>query len=67
MTRTTVLAGDMIIGGAYNFPGRKERLKYIGYNFSSNGFWHQFEMMDKPGEVWCEMTDDDLSLVEKTV
>jgi hypothetical protein len=28
--------------------------------------WHQFEKVDKPGAVWCEVLDSDLELFEET-
>jgi len=52
----------MVIGGFYKFRSQPEILKYIGKNFSGNGFWHQFERVGKHG-VWCELLDDDLSMV----
>jgi hypothetical protein len=57
----------MKIGGKYNWKGQPERLMYIGYNFSGNGYWHQFEKVDEPGVVWCEVLDDQLSSFEETV
>lgn len=55
----------MIIGGKYNFTNQKERLTYIGKNFSGNGYWHQFELVGIQG-VWCELLDSDLSMIEAT-
>lgn len=54
------------IGGKYNWPGQPERLVYIGRNWSGNGYWHQFEKIDHPGVVWCEVTDGDLHMLEET-
>ena len=56
----------MKIGGKYNWPGQQERLIYIGRNWSGNGYWHQFEKVDEPGVVWCEVTDSDLNMLEET-
>ncbi|AHK11659.1 hypothetical protein S141_13 [Shewanella sp. phage 1/41] len=56
---------EMIIGERYNFRNQNERLKYIGKNFSGNGFWHQFEKVGEQG-VWCELLDSDLSMIEET-
>jgi hypothetical protein len=39
---------------------------YLGRNWSGNGFWHQFEKVDKPGTIWCEVLDADLSNFEET-
>lgn len=52
--------------GRYNWKGQPERLVYVGCNWSGNGFWHQFEKVDKPGEVWCEVLDSDLPHFELT-
>ncbi len=54
------------IGGRYNWKGQPERLVYLGRNWSGNGFWHQFEKVDAPGVVWCEVLDADLSNFEET-
>lgn len=54
-------------GGRYNWRGQPERLIYIGHNWSGNGYWHQFELVDKPGVVWCEVLDSDLPSIEETV
>jgi len=56
----------MQIGGKYNWINQSERLIYIGKNWSGNGYWHQFEKVDKPGVIWCEITDNDLCLLEKS-
>ena len=57
---------DLKIGGKYNWNGQKERLVYIGLNWSGNGFWHQFEKVYIPGVVWCEVLDSDLHGIEET-
>ena len=57
----------MKIGGKYNWIGQRERLVYIGKNWSGNGYWHQFEKVDEPGKVWCEVLDADLSMIEETM
>lgn len=54
------------IGGKYNWKGQPERLAYLGRNWSGNGYWHQFEKVDEPGTVWCEVLDGDLSSFEET-
>ncbi len=53
-------------GGKYNWKGQAERLVYLGHNWSGNGYWHQFEKVDKPGTVWCEVQTADLSMFEET-
>jgi hypothetical protein len=54
------------IGGRYNWRNQPERLVYLGRNWSGNGFWHQFEKVEEPGRVWCEVLDADLSSFEET-
>jgi hypothetical protein len=56
----------MKIGGRYNWINQPERLVYLGRNWSGNGFWHQFEKVDEPGVVWCEVQDADLHMFEAT-
>lgn len=41
-------------------------LIYRGYNWSGNGYWHQFEQAGKPGVIWCEITSRDLSMIEES-
>lgn len=54
------------IGGRYNWVYQPERLIYLGYNWSGNGKWHQFALVDKPNEVWCEVQPEDLESFEET-
>lgn len=60
-----LIRASMVIGGRYNWKNQPERLKYIGYNWSGNGYWHQFELDGKHG-VWCEVLDSDLHMLEET-
>ena len=57
----------MDIGGKYNWKNQSERLVYLGYNFSGNGNWHQFALVETPTKVWCEVLDSDLNMIEETV
>lgn len=57
----------MIIGGRYNWKNQKERLIYLGHNWSGNGFWHQFAKVEAPDKVWCEVLTSDLHMIEETV
>lgn len=54
------------IGGRYNWKGQPERLIYMGRNWSGNGYWHQFALVDKPNKVWCEVQDNELDGFEET-
>lgn len=55
------------IGGRYNWRNQPERLVYLGYNWSGNGFWHQFALADdKQRKVWCEILPSDLGSIEET-
>lgn len=57
---------NMVLHESYNFQNQSERLKYIGHNFSGNGYWHQFEKISEPCVVWCECQDSDLEMIVKT-
>lgn len=54
------------VGGRYNWKGQPERLIYLGRRWVGNGYWHQFEKVDEPGAVWCEVLDSDLPSIEET-
>jgi len=54
----------LYIGEECNFKNQPEKLKYIGKNWSGNGYWHQFEKIGIQG-VWCELLDSDLHMIEK--
>ena len=49
-------------GGRYNWRGQPERLVYLG----KLGCWHQFKKIGDPREVWCEVLDADLHMLEAT-
>jgi hypothetical protein len=57
---------SMKIGGRYNFKWQPDKLVYVGYNWSGNGYWHQFELVSRPGVVWSEVLDSELSMLEET-
>lgn len=54
------------IGGKYNWKGQPERLTYLGPKMYSGVIWHQFEKIDAPGKVWCEVRDADLLQFEES-
>lgn len=56
-------AEDLVKGQYYNFVEKSKKLKYIGYN-QNEGLWfvHQFE--NEPGNIWAEIRDDQLDLIE---
>jgi hypothetical protein len=56
----------MKIGGKYNWKNQKERLIYLGNNWSGNGYWHQFANIYEPHDVWCEVKTEDLHMIEET-
>ena len=62
MTKTA-----MKVGGKYKWKGRPE-LIYLGTRQYPGECWpwHQFKKIDDPREVWCEVSDDDLSRIEET-
>ena len=57
----------MIIGNKYNWKFDSTNvLVYLGKNWSGNGYWHQFEKVNEPGVVWCEVTDAEIPMFEET-
>jgi hypothetical protein len=56
---------DLKLNGKYNFQNQSERLIYLGYNFSGNGYWHQFAKVGMC-DVWAEMLDSDLIMLEES-
>lgn len=66
LPKRTPRASPLKIGGFYNWKGQPERLVYLGYNFSGNGYWHQFAKTDTPHSVWCEVQPSDLAMIEET-
>ena len=66
-TNSHLARNAMIIGGRYNWKYQLERLVYLGRNWSGNNYWHQFEKIDAPGKVWCEVLDADLKMLEETI
>jgi hypothetical protein len=49
-------------GGKYNWKYQPDRLIYSG----KKGSWHQFKKIGDPREVWCEVLDEDLPMIEAT-
>ena len=53
----------MNIGGNYNWKYTKnDKLIYLG----KKGSWHQFKKVGNPRDVWCEVLDEDLHMIEET-
>jgi hypothetical protein len=51
-------------GAKYKFVGQEDTLIFLG----KEGNWNQFSNENKkdwPFEVWCEILDEDLNLIEK--
>jgi hypothetical protein len=59
-------AKTLKVGGRYNWRNQSERLVYMGLCEPRNGRWHQFALVGKPSEVWCEVLDSDLPSIEET-
>ena len=55
---------EMVIGKQYRFKNQEDILAYLGENWSSNEYWHQFKKVGW-GKVWCELKDSDLHLIEE--
>jgi hypothetical protein len=49
-------------GGRYNWKNQPDRLIYL----RKSGNWHQFKKIGDPREVWCEVLDGDLHMLEET-
>lgn len=49
-------------GGRYNWKNQSDRLIYLR---RFNG-WHQFRRIGDSREVWCEVQDGDLHMLEET-
>lgn len=59
---------DLKIYGRYNWVNQPERLIYVGtqrYNGDPRT-WYQFELVCKPGKIWCEVLESDLESIEET-
>jgi len=52
----------MKCGGRYNWRNQPDRLIYL----RKFGIWHQFKKIGDTREVWCEVLDDDLRMLEET-
>jgi hypothetical protein len=52
----------MKVNGRYNWIDQPERLIYLG----KCGRWNQFSKIGDDREVWCEVLDSDLHLLEET-
>jgi hypothetical protein len=62
MVQETLTPATMKRGGAYNWKNQPDRLIYLR---RFNG-WHQFKKIGDPREVWCEVRDEDLHMLEET-
>jgi hypothetical protein len=57
---------NLIKGNQYRGKyGEQHPLVYLGYNWSGNGYWHQFEKADEPGVIWCEVLTGALHMLEE--
>ncbi|MBP7501207.1 MAG: hypothetical protein KA784_00305 [Aquabacterium sp.] len=62
MNTKTLTADAMKRGAPYNWTGQPDRLIYL----RKHGNWHQFKKIGNPREVWCEVLDEDLHMLEET-
>lgn len=60
--KPVLTAQTIQVGGFYNWCYQPERLVYVG----RTGNWHQFEKIDNPGSIWCEVLSSDLHMLEET-
>ena len=54
--------GELKVGSTYRFRSGEEMLTYLGFNWSGNGYWHQFALVGEQ-KVWAELTNNDLHLI----
>lgn len=57
---------QMVVGARYNWVNQRDHLVYLGYNWSGNGYMHQFRKIGDPRRVWCEVWSSDLHMIEET-
>lgn len=57
---------ELVIGGRYNWKYQTERLIYLGSIVDRTGRWHQFALVERPDNVWCEVVATDLEYFEET-
>ena len=56
---------ELVVGQHYRFKCSNEQLVYLGYNWSGNGNWHQFALVEEPEVVWAEIPKGDLFLITR--
>ena len=62
-TKQNLTPAAMVYGGRYNWKhDAKNKLIYIG----KHGPWHQFRKIGDSRDVWCEVLDCDLHMLEVT-
>jgi hypothetical protein len=61
-SETTLTPATIKRGGRYNWKGQPDRLIYLR---RFNG-WHQFRKIGDSRDVWCEIVDEDLCMLEET-
>ncbi len=61
-THTELTPAAMKRGGAYNWKNQTDRLIYLR-KFDG---WHQFKKIGDPRDVWCEVLDSELHMLEAT-
>lgn len=62
----------MDIGGKFKLKYSADRpvqLVYFGRKtyLGDRRFWYRFAKAEKPDEVWCELLEEDLNLIEEIV
>jgi len=64
MSEMAELSVDQLrIGGRYKWINQHERLIYLG---DFNG-WHQFSKAERPDQVWCELSQYDVHMLEERI
>lgn len=58
-----MIASELVKGGKYNWQYQPERLIYLG---KERG-WFQFATTEVPYNVWCEVLESELHMLEKSI
>lgn len=58
------MSTTFVKGNQYRWKhDKKHPLIYRG----KKGAWHQFSLVSKPGDIWCEVLSEDLRMLEAVV
>jgi len=58
-----MIAKELVKGGKYNWQYQPKRLIYLGKHRG----WFQFALVEQPNEVWCEVLESKLYMIEESI